>query len=70
MITLYTIGCPQCRVLEKKLKDAGVDFDIETNEEVMMQKGFIQSPMLQVDDSVYNFSEAINWLKEYTTNGN
>lgn len=70
MITLYTIGCPQCRVLEKKLKDAGLDFDIETNEEVMMQKGFIQSPMLQVNDSVYNFSEAINWLKEYTTNGN
>ena len=62
-MTLYTIGCPQCKVLEAKLDHRNFDFEIVTDVEVMKQLGFQQAPMLQVDDKIMNFSQAIEWLK-------
>ena len=63
-ITLYTINWPECIVLEKKLKIDGIRFDIIEDEAVFNEKGITLFPVLEVDDKMLSYSEAIQWLKE------
>ena len=34
-VTVYTINCPACKILEKKLQGAGIEYDIFDKEEEM-----------------------------------
>ena len=63
-ITLYTINCPQCIILEKKLKIDGIRFDVIEDEAVFNEKGITLFPVLEVDDKMLSFTEAVQWLKE------
>ena len=63
-VILYTTHCPKCKVLETKLKQKAIDFEIIDDEKVMIDKGFMSAPMLEVDEKVMDFSAAINWIKE------
>ena len=62
-VILYSTNCPKCKVLEKKLDSSGINYSIVTDVDVMAQKGFQSAPMLEVDDKIYEFSEAVKWLK-------
>lgn len=62
MITLYTTGCPKCRILRQKLEHAGIEFVINTDVEEMQAMGFTTVPMLKVGDEVLNFGEAVKWV--------
>lgn len=62
-VILYSTNCPKCKVLEKKLNSFGIDYSIVTDVDVMEQKGFQSAPVLEVDDKIYEFSEAVKWLK-------
>lgn len=66
MITLYTIGCPTCRVLQKKLQQKNIQFETVTNIDQVVKFGnehdIKSAPILSVDSIVYNFKQAINWL--------
>lgn len=64
MITLYSTGCPKCRVLEKKLEAEEIKYTKVEDENVMIEKGFMSAPMLDVDGKVMNFKEAVDWLGE------
>lgn len=63
-VTLYTTNCPKCKVLEAKLKQKNIDFNVVDDEKVMLDMGFMSAPMLIVDGEVMDFSVAINWLKK------
>lgn len=63
-IVLYSTKCPKCKVLETKLKQGNIEFKEINNVEVMVQKGFKSAPLLEVDGVVYNFKEAVEWIKE------
>lgn len=70
-VTLYTIGCPSCKVLERKLEMANlkdVDFNVVDDHDTVINKGLeagIKSaPLLEVDGKVMDFSAALKWLKE------
>jgi glutaredoxin len=65
MITLYSTGCPQCRVLEAKLDAAHIQYIVDENVEEMQAKGFTTMPTLEVDGNIMNFMEAIKWVNEY-----
>lgn len=64
MVTLYTIDCPKCKILEKKLNQAGIQYDVCKDRNIMEQKGFDFMPVLDVDGQIMNYSEAINWINE------
>lgn len=67
---LYTTGCPQCNVLCKKLKAAGVEFDVCEDVARMRELGFVAAPVLELDDGRrLNFSEAIEWVREVEVSG-
>lgn len=63
-IVLYSTKCPKCKVLEAKLKQSNIEFKEINDVEVMVQKGFKSAPLLEVDGVVYNFKEAVEWIKE------
>jgi len=63
-ITLYTTEhCPVCNMVKNTLKKKGVEFNIVNDIEIMTMKGFKSAPMLEVDESIMNAKDAINWIK-------
>lgn len=60
---LYTIHCPSCDVLEAKLKQKGIEYEIIESEDAIRALGFSSAPLLDVNGVIMNFSEAINYLK-------
>ena len=68
-ITLYSTGCPQCKVLKTKLDQAGIKYNTVTDQATMAAMGFKSAPILQVDNATYKFADAIKWIKE-SANGN
>lgn len=61
---LYTIGCPACAVLEKKLIAKGIDYRICNDTEIMQQKGYEILPVLEVNGKSMNFKIANAWVNE------
>ena len=62
MITLYTTHCPRCRVLKAKLDGENIDYEVVEGEEAIREKGFTTTPLLEVDDKILTFSEAMQWI--------
>jgi glutaredoxin len=63
-ITLYSTGCPQCKVLKAKLDQAGIKYNTVSDQATMVAMGFKSAPILQVDNTTYKFAEAIKWIRE------
>lgn len=63
-VTLYSTNCPKCQILETKLNKKGISYSIVTDINVMIEKGFIQVPVLEVDGEVKEFRAANTWVEE------
>lgn len=63
MITLYTIDCPKCKVLENLLNKKQISYTTVRDVEQMRQKGFTECPKLEVDGQVLGFTEAVTFVK-------
>ena len=62
MIKLYSTHCPQCNALETKLQRAGIEYEVCDDREVMLARGFKAAPVLETEEGVMNFSQAIKWV--------
>lgn len=62
-VILYSTGCPQCNILKEMLQKKNIIFQIEDNIEEIKKLGFLSLPMLSVDEKIFNFKEAFNFLK-------
>jgi hypothetical protein len=49
-------------VLETKLKEKNISYKEVNDIGIMQAKGFEFMPMLEVDNIVYNFKEAVEWI--------
>ena len=63
MIILYSTDCPKCKILETKLNDAAIHYEINKDIDEMQAKGFTSVPMLDMNGEVMNFSQALAWLR-------
>lgn len=61
-VTLYSTNCPKCVILEKKLKDKNVEFDIVNDVDQMIEKGFMAAPILEVDGKPLSYMDANTWV--------
>ena len=64
MITLYSNGCPKCKILKSKLDNKNIQYELCSDIDVMISKGFNLMPTLEVERETMNFLDAINWVKE------
>lgn len=63
MITLYSTGCPKCRVIETKLNEKDIQYIKVTDVNEMTKLGFKSAPILEIDGKILNFGDAIRWIK-------
>lgn len=68
-IILHSTGCPLCKRLKKELDAANIQYELNTDEEIINQLNLEYLPVLEVNGKKLEFSDARNWIKE-TTNGN
>lgn len=62
---LYTTHCPKCRVLEKKLSDKSVKFEICQDVQVMKNLQISSVPMLSVNGELMDFYNAVKFVNNY-----
>jgi hypothetical protein len=48
-------------VLKAKLDSEKIDYEVVEGEEAIREKGFVTTPLLEVDGKVMEFGEAIKW---------
>lgn len=65
MITVYTQPhCGFCDVLKYYLNKAELPFEECNNGDLMIQKGFVSTPKLEMEDgTVLGYTEALAWAK-------
>lgn len=71
-VVLYTIDCPKCKVLEKKMKMKGIEFEACHDMKKMEELGMTSAPRVQVDDGeLMDFTKANKWINSLEgVNGN
>lgn len=62
---LYTTNCPRCNVLEKKLNNAKIEYDICTDTNIMLEKNITYAPALEVNGELLDFKAAVKWVGEH-----
>ena len=62
-VVFYTIGCPQCLLVERKLKEKCIPYEEKTDIEEMISLGFEHAPILVVDGKSTGVKESFNWIK-------
>lgn len=62
MITLYSTGCPKCKILEQKLSLKNIEYNIVDDVNIMLSKGFTSAPMLEIDGIAFDFPDANKWV--------
>lgn len=63
-ITLYTIHCPACVILENKLKEKNIQYNTITDRNVMKNLNFINLPVLEVNGQFLNYYQAWKWVEQ------
>lgn len=61
-VILYSTGCPKCQILEKKMKQKNINFEINTNVDLMLSKGIKAAPNLEIDGEILDFKNAVEWV--------
>ena len=63
-IILYTVDCPKCKVLEKKLNNANISFEVCKDTKLMAGRNISKLPMLEVDGKMLTFKEAVDMINK------
>lgn len=62
-ITVFTTGCPKCKILEAKLKEKNIQYKEVTDIDEMKAMGLNTVPWLKTEaGEMLNFTDAMKWL--------
>lgn len=64
MIVLYSTNCPACKILEAKLTNANINFQINNDIDKIISMGFTSAPILQINENFLTYKQAIEWLRK------
>lgn len=63
---LWTIHCPKCKIVAKKIADKGLEVEIIDDEAKIKAEGMDLMPVLELDDGTrMGFAEAVKWVNEH-----
>lgn len=65
MITLFSTNCPKCKILETKLIQKNIPYDMNYNINEIIDKGFMSVPVLKIGDNYLDFAAAVKWVNQY-----
>lgn len=61
-VTLFSTGCPRCKVLAKKLDSKGITYTVVDDVDEMVKMGIFNVPHLLVDGTLMSFKESVDWV--------
>ena len=61
-VTLYSTGCPKCKVLVAKLNKKNINYNTISDINVIISKGISTVPVLEVDNNLMDFKTAVDWV--------
>lgn len=61
-IILYSTGCPKCKILETKMSQKNINYEVNNDVDLMQEKGFTTLPMLDIDGEMMDFGSAVKWV--------
>lgn len=61
-IILYSTHCPKCRILEKKLDEKNIKFEICEDIETMQNKGISSVPVIEVNNEKMSYYDAVKYV--------
>lgn len=64
IVTMYSTHCPKCQVLEKKLQQKGIEYNVVTDTLEMGRMGIRSLPVLSVNSELLDFKKAIEWVNK------
>lgn len=63
MIKLYSIGCPQCGILEAKLEAKNIKTEKISDQDTIIALGMRSVPILELEDGTrLVFKDAVDWV--------
>lgn len=66
MIKFYSTNCPRCHILQKKLDEKNIKYEIYTDIQEMIELGLVNAPALKLENGeVLDFGEAVKWVGGY-----
>lgn len=66
MIKFYSTNCPRCHILQKKLNEKNINYEIHTDIQEMIELGLVNAPALKLENGeILDFGEAIKWVGGY-----
>lgn len=63
-ITLYSTGCPKCKVLTTKLDNKNIKYSVVSDVDIITAKDIFTVPVLEINGVIYNFKQAIDWVNK------
>ena len=64
MIYIYTIGCPACNVLIKKIVQKDLQATLIQDQKTFDELNIDVFPMMRIDNGpLMNYQEALDWLQ-------
>jgi hypothetical protein len=68
-ITVYTIHCPACNILEKKLTSKNIPYNIVENEDILRELEIETFPMMSINNGrLLTYKEAREWVDSQEVN--
>lgn len=67
-ITVYSTGCPNCKMLESMLDGKGIKYEVNNSEQAILDLGYSSAPLLKVGEEVFTFYQAVKWLQTQPSN--
>lgn len=61
-VIMYSTHCPRCKVLETKLRQKNIQYQVVDDVDKMLGLGIKEAPQLSVDGAIMGFGEAIKWV--------
>lgn len=64
-LILYSNDCPKCKILKAKLDEKNIKYEIFSDVKEMIKKGLMSMPMLEENEKIMTFFEAIKYIDNY-----
>lgn len=58
-ITLYSNGCPKCKILKERLDEKGIKYKESSDTNFLEQNKILAFPALSIDGKILKFYQAI-----------
>lgn len=59
---LYSTNCPKCKMLEKQLNKNKIEYEVITDRNIMIKKGFSSAPKLEINGEIMDYNVAMKWV--------